>query len=51
VEPAIQETLAAHHISFDRIERVRPSLEDAFISLVQRAEGKEAASGQRSAVS
>jgi ABC-2 type transport system ATP-binding protein len=38
-EPAIKDTLAAHHIAFDRIERVRPSLEDAFISLVQRAGG------------
>ncbi|MCK9378077.1 MAG: ABC transporter ATP-binding protein [Syntrophobacterales bacterium] len=38
-EPAIKETLAAHHIGFDRVERVPPSLEDAFISLVQRAEG------------
>ncbi|MGB8992196.1 MAG: ABC transporter ATP-binding protein [Desulfobaccales bacterium] len=36
-EPAIKETLAAHRIACDRIERVRPSLEDAFISLVQRA--------------
>ena len=38
-EPAIQATLTAHHIACGRIERVRPSLEDAFISLVQRAEG------------
>jgi ABC-2 type transport system ATP-binding protein len=37
VEPAIQEILAAHHIAFGRIEPVPPSLEDAFISLVQRA--------------
>jgi ABC-2 type transport system ATP-binding protein len=37
VEPAIQEILFAHHIAFGRIERVPPSLEDAFISLVQRA--------------
>jgi ABC-2 type transport system ATP-binding protein len=44
-EPAIQETLAAHHIACGRIERVRPSLEDAFISLVQREGGKEAVSG------
>jgi ABC-2 type transport system ATP-binding protein len=36
-EPTIKETLAAHRIACDRIERVRPSLEDAFISLVQRA--------------
>jgi ABC-2 type transport system ATP-binding protein len=35
-EPAIDATLKAHHIGFDRIERVPPSLEDAFISLVQR---------------
>jgi ABC-2 type transport system ATP-binding protein len=38
VERAIQETLGAHHIAFDRVERVPPSLEDAFISLIQRAE-------------
>jgi ABC-2 type transport system ATP-binding protein len=38
-EPAIQATLAAHHIACGRIERVRPSLEDAFISLVQREGG------------
>jgi ABC-2 type transport system ATP-binding protein len=37
-EPAIKHTLASHNIVFDRIERVRPSLEDAFISLVQEAE-------------
>lgn len=37
-EPAIKETLTAHHIAFDRIERVPPSLEDAFIALIQRAE-------------
>jgi ABC-2 type transport system ATP-binding protein len=36
-EPAIQAALAAHQIGCGRIERVRPSLEDAFISLVQRA--------------
>jgi ABC-2 type transport system ATP-binding protein len=36
-EPAIKEALAAHHISLGNIERVTPSLEDAFISLVQRA--------------
>jgi ABC-2 type transport system ATP-binding protein len=50
-EPAIQAALTAHHIAFGNIERVRPSLEDAFISLVQRAEGKEAVSSQLSAVS
>ena len=52
-EPAIQAALSAHHIAWGRIERVRPSLEDAFISLVQRAEGKEgsAVSSQQSAVS
>jgi len=50
-EPAIQAALEANHIACGRIERVRPSLEDAFISLVQRAEGKEAVSGQLSAVS
>ena len=43
-EPAIQAALSAHHIACGPIERVRPSLEDAFISLVQRAEGKEAVS-------
>jgi ABC-2 type transport system ATP-binding protein len=36
-EPAIKDTLAAHHIALGSIERVTPSLEDAFISLVQRA--------------
>jgi ABC-2 type transport system ATP-binding protein len=36
-EPAIKDTLAAHHIALGGIERVTPSLEDAFISLVQRA--------------
>ena len=50
-EPAIQSVLAAHHIACGRIEWVRPSLEDAFISLVQRADDKEAVSGQLSAVS
>ncbi|MDO9533076.1 MAG: ABC transporter ATP-binding protein [Deltaproteobacteria bacterium] len=44
-EPAIQAVLSAHHIACGRIERVRPSLEDAFISLVQRAEDKAAVSG------
>jgi ABC-2 type transport system ATP-binding protein len=38
-EPAIAAALAARHIAFDRIERVTPSLEDAFIELVQRAGG------------
>ncbi|MFA5111432.1 MAG: ABC transporter ATP-binding protein [Desulfobaccales bacterium] len=37
-EPAIKETLTAHHIGFGGIERVPPSLEDAFISLVQQAD-------------
>jgi ABC-2 type transport system ATP-binding protein len=37
-EPAIKDTLTRHNIAFERIERVRPSLEDAFISLVQGAE-------------
>jgi drug efflux transport system ATP-binding protein len=46
-EPASQAALAAQHIAWGRIERVRPSLEDAFISLVQRAEGKEAVSRQQ----
>ena len=50
-EPAIQAALSAHHIAWGSIERVRPSLEDAFISLVQRAEGKKAVSSQQSAVS
>jgi ABC-2 type transport system ATP-binding protein len=36
-EPAIKDTLAAHHIAVGGMERVTPSLEDAFISLVQRA--------------
>ena len=44
-EPAIQAALSAHHIGCGPIERVRPSLEDAFISLVQRAEDKAAVSG------
>jgi ABC-2 type transport system ATP-binding protein len=38
IEPAIKDTLTCHNIAFDRMERVRPSLEDAFISLVQEAE-------------
>ena len=50
-EPAIQSVLAAHHIACGRIEWVRPSLEDAFISLVQRADDNKAVSGQLSAVS
>jgi ABC-2 type transport system ATP-binding protein len=37
VEPAIQEILSAHQIACGPIERVPPSLEDAFISLVERA--------------
>jgi ABC-2 type transport system ATP-binding protein len=37
-EPAIKDTLTSHNIAFDRVERVRPSLEDAFIALVQEAE-------------
>ena len=36
-EAGIKEALAAHDIAFGGIERVPPSLEDAFISLVQRA--------------
>jgi ABC-2 type transport system ATP-binding protein len=36
-EPAIKDALAAHHIALRSMERVTPSLEDAFISLVQRA--------------
>jgi len=35
--PAIRDALAAHQIAFGDIEQVPPSLEDAFISLVQRA--------------
>jgi ABC-2 type transport system ATP-binding protein len=38
VEPAIKATLAAHDIGLKRLEPVAPSLEDAFISLIQRAE-------------
>jgi ABC-2 type transport system ATP-binding protein len=37
LEAAIKETLTANRIAFGGIERVPPSLEDAFISLVQRA--------------
>jgi ABC-2 type transport system ATP-binding protein len=37
-EPAIKDTLTSHKIAFARVERVRPSLEDAFIALVQEAE-------------
>jgi ABC-2 type transport system ATP-binding protein len=37
-EPAIKDTLTSHKIAFERVERVRPSLEDAFIALVQEAE-------------
>jgi ABC-2 type transport system ATP-binding protein len=37
--PAIKDTLAAHNIAMGSLERVPPSLEDAFISLVQRAGG------------
>jgi ABC-2 type transport system ATP-binding protein len=44
-EPAIRASLTAQNIAFGSIERVRPSLEDAFISLVQRAGGEEAVSG------
>ena len=37
-ERGIAETLASHNIALlRRIERVRPSLEDAFIAVVQRA--------------
>jgi hypothetical protein len=37
-ERRIAEVLAAHNITLRRhIERVRPSLEDAFIAVVQRA--------------
>jgi ABC-2 type transport system ATP-binding protein len=39
MEPVIKDTLAAHHIAVGSIERVPPSLEDAFIALVQRAGG------------
>jgi ABC-2 type transport system ATP-binding protein len=49
-EAGIRETLAAHDIFFGHIERVPPSLEDAFISLVERAgNGGEAVSNQPSA--
>jgi ABC-2 type transport system ATP-binding protein len=46
-EPAIQAVLSAHQIACGRIERVRPSLEDAFISLVQRADDKAAVSSEQ----
>jgi len=35
--PALVAALAAHRISVRRLERIRPTLEDAFISLIQRA--------------
>jgi len=37
-EAAVRQALAARHIVVRRLERVPPSLEDAFISLIQRAE-------------
>ncbi|MBM4294825.1 MAG: ABC transporter ATP-binding protein [Deltaproteobacteria bacterium] len=39
VEEAIKIVLAAHHIALRRLIRVPPTLEDAFISLVDRAQG------------
>jgi ABC-2 type transport system ATP-binding protein len=52
-ERHITEVLAAHNIALQRhIEPVPLSLEDAFIAVIQRAEGlEEAGSDQRSAVS
>ncbi len=40
VEAAIKETLAARGIAINRMQRVEPSLEDAFISLIERAEAR-----------
>jgi len=37
VEPAVKELLAAYHIAIRRMSRINPTLEDAFISLVDRA--------------
>lgn len=37
---AVQQALAAHGIVISRIQSVEPSLEDAFISLIQRAGGR-----------
>jgi ABC-2 type transport system ATP-binding protein len=37
LEPGLMSALAAQGIACDRLERVRPSLEDAFISLVRQA--------------
>jgi len=39
-EAAVRSALAARDIAIRRMERVPPSLEDAFISLIQRAEGQ-----------
>ncbi|MBM4273500.1 MAG: ABC transporter ATP-binding protein [Deltaproteobacteria bacterium] len=39
VEEAIKNVLAANHIALHRMARVPPTLEDAFISLVDRAKG------------
>jgi len=36
---AVQQALTAHGIVISRIQSVEPSLEDAFISLIQRAGG------------
>jgi ABC-2 type transport system ATP-binding protein len=37
LEPGLMSALAAQGLACDRLERVRPSLEDAFISLVRQA--------------
>jgi ABC-2 type transport system ATP-binding protein len=39
MEESIKQVLAAHHIPLRRLARVPPTLEDAFISLVDRAKG------------
>jgi ABC-2 type transport system ATP-binding protein len=39
-EAAVRDALAARDITVRRLERVSPNLEDAFISLIQRAEGR-----------
>jgi ABC-2 type transport system ATP-binding protein len=39
VEAAIRQTLAANNIALRRLARVPPTLEDAFVSLVDRAKG------------
>ncbi len=39
--PELEQYLAARHIAVRRIERIRPSLEDVFVSLTTEAPGKE----------